>query len=64
MPFPFTRAVIAYGAPLEVPRVLSDGEVETWRLRLERELGLLTARLDAELGDPATLEELRERGIE
>ena len=63
LPAPFTRAVFSYGEPLHVPRALSPDEVESWRLRLERELGLMTAKLDAEFGDHSTLAELAARGI-
>ena len=37
--YPFSRAVYLYGDPIHVPR---DGDVEEWRLRLERALNDLS----------------------
>ncbi|MDQ3283207.1 MAG: hypothetical protein M3Q69_17555, partial [Acidobacteriota bacterium] len=33
VPWPFTRAVYCYGEPILVPR---DGDVEEWRMKVER----------------------------
>ncbi len=63
LPAPFTKAVFAYGEPLEVPRDADPEAQEQLRLKLERALGLLNARLDAEFGDPFMREELQGRGI-
>ena len=39
VPLPFTKAVYLYGEPLFVPR---DGDVEEYRLEVERALNELT----------------------
>lgn len=39
IPLPFTRGVIIYGEPMAVPR---DGDIEEWRLKLERTLDELS----------------------
>ena len=64
LPLPFTRAVFAYGEPIEVPRDADAVAQEALRVKLERELGQLTARLDEEFGHPEMRTELRARGIE
>ena len=33
VPYPFSKALFLYGEPMLVPR---DGDVEEWRLRVER----------------------------
>ena len=33
VPLPFSRAIFLYGDPIVVPR---DGDVEEWRVRVER----------------------------
>lgn len=33
IPYPFTKAILLYGEPLQVPR---DGDVEEWRERVEQ----------------------------
>jgi lysophospholipid acyltransferase (LPLAT)-like uncharacterized protein len=38
VPRPFSKAIFLYGDPIAVPR---DGDVEEWRLRLERALNEL-----------------------
>ena len=38
VPYPFSRAIYLYGQPVYVPR---DGDVEEWRLRVERALNHL-----------------------
>ena len=38
VPYPFSRAIFLYGEPLYVPR---DGDIEEWRLRVERALNEL-----------------------
>jgi lysophospholipid acyltransferase (LPLAT)-like uncharacterized protein len=39
IPMPFSKGVIVYGEPMAVPR---DGEIEEWRLKLERTLDELS----------------------
>ncbi len=50
---PFSRGVIVWGAPLAVPRQLSEPEFEAWRLRLEEQLNALTAEADQKCGHRA-----------
>ena len=38
VPFPFTRVVVAYGDPIDVPPGLDGAALESWRGRLERTL--------------------------
>lgn len=38
VPYPFSKAVFLYGAPISVPR---DGDMEEWRARVERALNEL-----------------------
>ncbi len=38
VPRPMTRALFVYGAPISVPR---DGDVEEWRLKIERQMNEL-----------------------
>jgi lysophospholipid acyltransferase (LPLAT)-like uncharacterized protein len=47
VPMPFTRAIFLYGEPIPIPR---DGDVETWRLRVEQDLNRLAeeAEIDFE----------------
>jgi lysophospholipid acyltransferase (LPLAT)-like uncharacterized protein len=46
IPHPFARVVVAYGAPIAVPSRLPDADIERWRVRIEGELGALTAEVD------------------
>jgi len=46
VPRPFSRAVYVYGAPIEVPR---DGDVEEWRLKIERQMKDLAERAEVEV---------------
>jgi lysophospholipid acyltransferase (LPLAT)-like uncharacterized protein len=39
VPWPLTKSIYLYGEPIYVPR---DGDVEEWRLRVERALNDLT----------------------
>jgi lysophospholipid acyltransferase (LPLAT)-like uncharacterized protein len=50
VPGPFAKVVIAYGEPFVVPPDADRVAREQARLRLERELGELTAELDRSLG--------------
>ena len=45
VPYPFTRAIFVYGAPIVVPR---DGDVEEWRGRVERAMNELTDQAEHE----------------
>ena len=38
IPYPFSRVLFLYGAPLHVPR---DADVEEWRLTLEQTMNAL-----------------------
>jgi len=42
IPRPFARVVVAYGAPLAIPRDLPGEETEAWRLRVEGAIAGLT----------------------
>ena len=44
LPMPFTRALYLYGQPIVVPR---DGDVEEWRLRVERAMNELADEAEA-----------------
>ena len=44
VPYPFTRAIFLYGNPIVVPR---DGDVEEWRVKIEKALNELA--LEAEM---------------
>jgi lysophospholipid acyltransferase (LPLAT)-like uncharacterized protein len=46
IPRPLTRAVFVYGEPLVVPR---DGDVEEWRLKIEKEMNDLADQAEAEV---------------
>ena len=46
VPRPFTRAVFLYGAPIAVPR---DGDVEEWRLKIERQMRDLAEEAEVEV---------------
>ncbi len=38
VPMPFSKAIFLYGSPIVVPR---DGDVEQWRLEIERQMNAL-----------------------
>jgi len=44
VPVPFTRTLYVYGQPIVVPR---DGDVEEWRLRVERAMNELADEAEA-----------------
>lgn len=46
LPRPFTRGVFTYGEPIIVPR---DGDVEEWRLIIEKEMNDLADEAEAEV---------------
>jgi lysophospholipid acyltransferase (LPLAT)-like uncharacterized protein len=50
---PFSRGVIQWGEPIEVPRHADDAELERLRLRLEDHLNRLTAEADRRFGQAA-----------
>lgn len=57
LPHPFTRALVRFGPPMEVPATADERELDEARRQLERELNRLSREIDAELGvetvDPA-----------
>jgi lysophospholipid acyltransferase (LPLAT)-like uncharacterized protein len=53
IPRPFARVRIEVGPPITVPPGLSDSDLESWRLRLERELGEVTVRNARAVGESA-----------
>ncbi|MFH1680690.1 MAG: lysophospholipid acyltransferase family protein [Candidatus Eisenbacteria bacterium] len=46
IPAPFARVAVGYGPPIDVPRKLSNEEVEEYRARVERSLSVLTEEAD------------------
>lgn len=46
VPMPFTKVVFVYGQPMVVPR---DGDVEEWRLIIEKEMNDLADEAEAEV---------------
>lgn len=46
VPFPFSKAIYLYGEPIVVPR---DGDVETWRLEVERAMNDLAEEAERDL---------------
>ena len=46
VPRPFSKAVYVYGKPIEVPR---DGDVEEWRLKIEKDMNELAERAEYEV---------------
>lgn len=46
LPYPFSRCVVLYGDPINVPRGISDEELEEIRLKLQRALENLKAKAD------------------
>jgi len=55
IPWPFSRAVMMYETPVEVPESTTAEELETIRAGLEKTLREMTARADASFGDAARL---------
>ena len=47
LPLPFTRSVVIYGEPIPVPKDCSDEELETIRLRLQRDMFTIKAEAEA-----------------
>jgi lysophospholipid acyltransferase (LPLAT)-like uncharacterized protein len=50
LPFPWTRGVITYGRPIEVPTKADANTIQECALRLEQELNRITARADEYFG--------------
>ena len=50
---PFSRGIIQWGEPIEVPRHADDAELERLRRLLEDHLNRLTAEADRRFGQPA-----------
>lgn len=46
VPYPFSRGLFLWGAPLWVPREADEAELEAIRLKLESTLNQLTAQAD------------------
>jgi lysophospholipid acyltransferase (LPLAT)-like uncharacterized protein len=51
VPRPFARVVVAYGAPLDVPRDLDAAALEAWRARAEEAIAALTRDTAAAAGE-------------
>ena len=47
VPLPFSSAAFVYGEPIYVPR---DGDVEEWRVRVERAMNELADRAEGLVG--------------
>jgi hypothetical protein len=52
LPFPWTRGVIIYGRPVEVPLKADEVTIARCARQLECELNRITARADAHFGHP------------
>ena len=50
LPYPWTRGVITYGRPVEVPPKADADTIQACTLRLERELNRITAQADEHFG--------------
>ena len=50
LPYPWTRGVITYGKPIEVPAKADADTLQACTLQLERELNRITAQADAYFG--------------
>lgn len=46
LPLPFSRNIMIYGQPIQVPAQLSPAELEQWRLDIENEMKALVTRAD------------------
>ena len=53
LPKPFGKGLILWGTPVNIPSETSDADLETIRLRIEREMNALMAEADIELGHTA-----------
>ena len=53
VPRPFTRVVVAHGAPLAIPPALTESEAAAWRERVEAALGALLREVAAAAGETA-----------
>ncbi len=49
IPWPFTRAVIAFGEPLSIPGEMDKDVIETYRLELENCLSTVRTAADESL---------------
>tara|TARA_B100001105_G_C22064557_1_gene303823 strand:+ start:40 stop:294 length:255 start_codon:yes stop_codon:yes gene_type:complete len=49
IPWPFTRAVIAFGEPLSIPGEMDKDAIETYRLELENRLSTVRTAADESL---------------
>jgi len=48
VPHPFSRAIFLYGEPIVVPR---EGEVEEWRITVERRMNELADEAERMMSD-------------
>lgn len=53
VPLPFSRVVIGYGEPIQVPPGLGEQETESWRRRLEGALREHTREVARRAGEQA-----------
>jgi lysophospholipid acyltransferase (LPLAT)-like uncharacterized protein len=51
LPWPFTRAIVHVGAPVQVPADLGEVGLETWRARLEQDLLVHSRDTDARFAE-------------
>lgn len=51
IPRPFSRVVVGYGAPIEVPPDLHSGAAESWRVAIEQALHATTADVARSAGE-------------
>jgi lysophospholipid acyltransferase (LPLAT)-like uncharacterized protein len=51
VPYPFTRALVHLGNPVQIPPEVDRSDVENWRLQLEESLRSLTERTDEDFAE-------------
>lgn len=51
IPWPFTRVLVGYGAPVVIPARLDEEQMEHWRLRVQGAIEDLVRALDRRLGE-------------
>lgn len=54
VPWPFARAIMIFGDPIDVPQEASEEEFEAIRLRFESEMHRLEREAEAAMGYPGT----------
>ncbi len=50
LPFPWSRGVLLWGEPMEVPAKLDDAGMEIWRIQIEDRMNALTREADRQVG--------------